>query len=119
MIWKLHAKKSSVPIIRVAEADDSLRVADDAWFRLVGAMFTSDLDRETKFAHQMQVGMAHVNDRSIVDLPNSPFGGEKLRHWQVQWHLGDRSLHNGQWVTVQHTPRRYPWNARDVQGSWS
>ena len=40
----------AVPIIRATDADDALRVADDAWFRLAGAMFTDDLDRRTRFA---------------------------------------------------------------------
>jgi hypothetical protein len=64
--------------------------------------------------------MAHVNDQSIVDLPNSPFGGEKNSgigrfngHWAIEAFTTD------QWVTVQHAARRYPWNANEVQGPWA
>jgi aldehyde dehydrogenase (NAD+) len=108
------------PVIRAADADDALRIANDTGYGLAGAVFTSDLDRGAQFAQQMQVGMAHVNDQSVVDLPNSPFGGEKnsgIGRFNGTWVI--EAFTTDQWVTVQHTPRRYPWNARDVQGPWS
>ena len=108
------------PVIRAADADDPLRIADDTGYGLAGAVFTSDLDRGAQFAQQMQVGMAHVNDQSVVDLPNSPFGGEKnsgIGRLNGTWVI--EAFTTDQWVTVQHTPRRYPWNACNVQGPWS
>jgi aldehyde dehydrogenase (NAD+) len=108
------------PVIRAANADDALRIANDTGYGLAGAVFTGDLDRGAQFAQQMQVGMAHVNDQSIVDLPNSPFGGEKnsgIGRFNGTWVI--EAFTTDQWVTVQHTPRRYPWHAHDVQGPWS
>ena len=36
-----------------------------------------DVHRGVHFAQQMQVGMAHVNDQPVIDMPTCPFGGEK------------------------------------------
>jgi aldehyde dehydrogenase (NAD+) len=108
------------PIIRAHGEEDALRIANGTEYGLAGAVFTRDLERGERFANRMQVGMAHVNDQSIVDLPNSPFGGEKNSgigrfngHWAIEAFTTD------QWVTVQHAPRRYPWNANEVQGPWA
>jgi aldehyde dehydrogenase (NAD+) len=108
------------PIIRAADADGMLQIDNKTAYGLAGAVFTSDLDRGAQFAQQMQVGMAHVNDQSIVDLHNSPFGGEKnsgIGRFNGAWVI--EAFTTDQRVTEQHTPRRYPWNARDVQGPWS
>lgn len=108
------------PVIRARGEDEALRIANDTEHGLSGAVFTSDLDRGARFAQRLQVGMAHVNDQPVIDLPNSPFGGEKNSgigrfngHWAVEAFTTD------QWLTVQHGPRRFPWNARFVQGPWS
>jgi hypothetical protein len=58
----------------------------------------------------MQVGMAHVNDQSVIDLPTCPFGGEKnsgIGRFNGNWAI--EAFTTDQWATVQHTPRRYPW----------
>jgi aldehyde dehydrogenase (NAD+) len=65
----------------------------------------------------MQVGMAQVNDLSVIDLPNCPSGGEKnsgIGRFNGDWVF--EAFTTDQWATVQHAPRRYPWTARDVQG---
>jgi aldehyde dehydrogenase (NAD+) len=83
-------------------------------------VFTGDLARGAHFARRMQVGMAHVNDQSVIDLPNCPFGGEKnsgFGRFNGDWVI--EAFTTDQWATVQHTPRRYPWTAQDVQGPWS
>jgi aldehyde dehydrogenase (NAD+) len=65
------------PIIRARNASEALALANDTTFGLAGAVFTRDLHLGTRFAEQMQVGMAHVNDQPVIDLPTCPFGGEK------------------------------------------
>jgi aldehyde dehydrogenase (NAD+) len=68
----------------------------------------------------MQVGMAHVNDQPVIDLPTCPFGGEKnsgLGRFNGEWAI--EAFTSDQWATMQHTPRHYPWTAPEVQGPWS
>jgi aldehyde dehydrogenase (NAD+) len=54
--------------------------------------------------------MTHVNDASVDDRPNAPFGGEKnsgIGRYGGEWILEE--LTTSHWVTVQHTPREYPF----------
>lgn len=108
------------PVIRARGENEAPRIANDTEHGLSGAVFTSDLERGARFALQLQIGMVHVNDQPVNDLPNSPFGGEKNSgigrfngHWAIEVFTTD------QWLTVQHGPRRYPWNASAVSGPWS
>lgn len=108
------------PVIRASDAEDTLRTDSDTTYGLAAAVFTRGLERGAQFAQQMQVGMARVNDQSVVDLPNSPFGGEKnsgVGRFNGSWVI--EAVTTDQWVTVQHVARCYPWNAQDVQGPWS
>jgi acyl-CoA reductase-like NAD-dependent aldehyde dehydrogenase len=107
------------PVIRARGEDEALS-ANGTEYGLAGAVFTDDFARGARFAERMQVGMAHVNDQSVVDLPNCPFGGEKnsgVGRFNGEW--GIEAFTTDEWVTMQHAPRRYPWVASDVQGPWS
>jgi aldehyde dehydrogenase (NAD+) len=108
------------PIIRARNSDEALAIANDTTFGLAGAVFTRDLHAGTQFAEQMQVGMAHVNDQPVIDLPTCPFGGEKnsgIGRFNGPWAI--EAFTTDQWVSIQNTPRRFPWNANVVQGPWS
>jgi aldehyde dehydrogenase (NAD+) len=108
------------PVIRTRGEDEALRLANATQYGLTGVVFTRDLARGARFAQRMQVGMAHVNDQSVIDLPTCPFGGEKnsgIGRFNGNW--GIEAFTTDQWATLQYTPRRYPWTAGDVQGPWS
>ena len=71
-------------------------------------------------AVRVQAGMTHVNDTPVHDLANCPFGGEKnsgIGRFNGEWAI--EAFTSDQWTTIQHTPRHYPWTARDVRGPWS
>jgi aldehyde dehydrogenase (NAD+) len=58
----------------------------------------------------MQAGMTHINDATVNDSPNAPFGGEKnsgIGRYGGTWVMDE--LTTVHWVTVQHTTRRYPF----------
>jgi aldehyde dehydrogenase (NAD+) len=98
------------PVIRARDEEDALRIANDTEFGLAGAVFTRDLGRGERFAQRMEVGMAHVNDQPVNDLPNAPFGGEKnsgIGRFNGPWAV--TAFTTEQWVTVQHEPRRFPF----------
>jgi aldehyde dehydrogenase (NAD+) len=72
------------------------------------------------FAQRMQVGMAHVNDHPVIDVPTCPFGGEKnsgIGRFNGRWAI--EAFTTDQWLTIQHAPRGLPWNAKAVRGPWS
>lgn len=98
------------PIIKVRNEAEALRVANDTDAGLTGAVITKDENRGLAFALKMEVGMAHINDQPVNDLANNPFGGEKnsgLGRFGGDWIIEEFTT--AQWVTVQHTPRQYPF----------
>tara|TARA_B110000208_G_scaffold153561_1_gene185852 strand:+ start:711 stop:1796 length:1086 start_codon:yes stop_codon:yes gene_type:complete len=64
-------------LIRAADEEDAVNVANDTSFGLGGAVFTRDLERGTRIAeHGLECGMAFVNDFVKSDA-RLPFGGVK------------------------------------------
>jgi len=107
------------PIIRARGEEDALRIANDTSYGLSSAVFTSDLERGLNFAQQVEAGMTHINDQPVNDLPFSPFGGEKnsgVGRFNGRWAID--AFTTSHWITVQHSPRRFPIDAREVGGPW-
>ena len=101
------------PVIRATDEADALRIANDTDYGLSSSVFTRDLERGVRFARAIEAGMAHVNDQPVNDLPFSPFGGEKnsgIGRFNGRWAVD--AFTTDQWVTLQHTPRPYPADAR-------
>jgi aldehyde dehydrogenase (NAD+) len=94
----------------VNDEADALRIANDTDAGLTAAVITRDENRGRAFALQMEAGMTHVNDQPVSDLANNPFGGEKnsgIGRFGGDWIIDEFTA--DQWVTVQHTPRQYPF----------
>jgi aldehyde dehydrogenase (NAD+) len=98
------------PIIKVRGDEQALEVANDTEYGLSSAVFARHEEHGLRFALAIQAGMTHVNDASVDDRPNAPFGGEKnsgIGRYGGEWILEE--LTTSHWVTVQHTPREYPF----------
>jgi aldehyde dehydrogenase (NAD+) len=97
-------------LIRAKDEADALRIANDTEYGLSSAVFTGNTGRGFEFAKKLESGMSHVNDITINDEPNSPFGGEKnsgIGRFGGEWAL--REFTTEHWVTVQHGFRQYPF----------
>lgn len=97
-------------ILRAKDEDEALRMANDTEYGLSAAVFAGDLFRGMEFARRLEAGMCHVNDMTVNDEPNSPFGGEKnsgLGRFGGEWAL--REFTTDHWVTIQKEPRAYPF----------
>lgn len=108
------------PILRAADEREALRIANDTGYGLSSCVFSRDIERATRFASQLEAGMAHVNDQPVNDLPNNPFGGEKnsgIGRFGGEWAVD--AFTSIQWLTVQHEPRPYPRNADALRGPWA
>jgi aldehyde dehydrogenase (NAD+) len=104
-------------LIRADDEAHALQLANDTPYGLSSAVFTGDLGRGLRFAQQVEAGMTHVNDQPVNDLPFSPFGGEKnsgIGRFNGRWAVD--AFTTDHWITVQHVPRRYPVDARELHG---
>jgi acyl-CoA reductase-like NAD-dependent aldehyde dehydrogenase len=96
-------------LIPFKDDEEMLRLANELNFGLSGALHTRNVERGVQLARQVETGMIHVNDQSVNDEPNAPFGGEKesgMGRFGGEWVIDEMT--RVQWVTVQHTPREYP-----------
>jgi aldehyde dehydrogenase (NAD+) len=98
------------PIIKVNGEAEALRVANDTEFGLSSAVFTRNEARGLQFALGLQAGMTHINDSTVDDKPNSPFGGEKnsgLGRYNGDWIMQEFTTDH--WVTARQSHRHYPF----------
>lgn len=96
------------PIIRFKTEQEALTIANSKDFGLSGALYTKDIEKGTAFARSVETGMIHINDQTVNDEANAPFGGEKgsgLGRFNGDFVLEEFT--RLQWVTVQHKKRDY------------
>lgn len=99
-----------VGIQSARDAEHALELANQSEYGLSSAVFTGSLERGVQFAQRIHAGMTHVNDIPVNDEPNAPFGGEKnsgLGRFNGDWAIEEFTTDH--WITVQHTPRPYPF----------
>src|SRR2546422_10321172 len=63
-------------VIRVKDAEDALRVANDTDFGLGSNIWTSDVERGKKLAEKVEAGLVFINGMVASDA-RLPFGGVK------------------------------------------
>lgn len=98
------------PVIVVEDAEEALRVANNSRYGLSAGVITRDFEKGLSIAERLETGMVHINDSSINDEPQVPFGGVKESGWGR--HGGLAALEEFtelRWVTMQRTPRHYPF----------
>lgn len=112
---KMESFGPIAPFIRAHDEMEALKIANDTELGLAAAVFTRDIERGFRFAQRIETGMTHINDQPVNDLPYNPFGGEKnsgIGRFNGIWAVV--AFTTDQWITVQHTPRRYPFDARTI-----
>ena len=63
-------------VIRVKDADEALRIANDTDFGLGSNLWTSDIERGKRLAEQVEAGLVFINGMVASDA-RLPFGGVK------------------------------------------
>jgi acyl-CoA reductase-like NAD-dependent aldehyde dehydrogenase len=67
-----------IPIMRVKDADEAVRLANDSRYGLDGGVFTRDKERGRLIAGRIQAGSVCVNDCLVnYAIPDAPMGGVK------------------------------------------
>jgi acyl-CoA reductase-like NAD-dependent aldehyde dehydrogenase len=64
-------------VIRVADAEEALAIANDTEFGLVASVFSRDTKAAQDMLFQIETGIGHVNGSTVYDDPRLPFGGVK------------------------------------------
>jgi acyl-CoA reductase-like NAD-dependent aldehyde dehydrogenase len=67
-----------IPIMRVKDADEAVRLANDSRYGLDGGIFTKDMERGRLIAERIQAGSVCINDCLVnYAIPDAPMGGIK------------------------------------------
>ncbi|SNS26326.1 lactaldehyde dehydrogenase [Streptosporangium subroseum] len=66
------------PLLRVSDALEAVRLANDSPYGLQAAIFTRDIGRAFSVARRLQVGAVVINGSTALRAENLPFGGVKL-----------------------------------------
>jgi acyl-CoA reductase-like NAD-dependent aldehyde dehydrogenase len=94
----------------VGSADEAVARANDTKYGLSAGIITSDPDRGLALAQQIESGIVHVNDQTVGDEPQMPFGGVKESGYG---RFGGTAAINEfteiHWVTVKSGPHPFPF----------
>jgi acyl-CoA reductase-like NAD-dependent aldehyde dehydrogenase len=94
----------------VDSADDAVRRANATTYGLSAGIITSDPDRGFALAQRLECGIVHVNDQTVADEPQMPFGGVKDSGYG---RFGGRAVVDEftelRWITIQSGSHPYPF----------
>jgi acyl-CoA reductase-like NAD-dependent aldehyde dehydrogenase len=97
------------PIIRVAGAEEAIRVANDTEYGLSAAVFSRDIKRAMAMARKIESGICHINGPTVADEAQMPFGGMKASGYG---RFGGRAVIDEftdlRWITIE-GPQHYPF----------
>jgi benzaldehyde dehydrogenase (NAD) len=109
---RIYSEESFGPVVTVVQVDgveEAVRVANDTEYGLAAAVFSENVPAALELAQRIESGILHVNDTTVHDEPQMPFGGVKASGWG---RFGGRAALEEftelRWITVQELPRTYP-----------
>ncbi|MHB0774241.1 aldehyde dehydrogenase [Halomonas sp. WWR20] len=109
---RLYREESFGPVVammRVANEEQAIRLANDSEYGLSAAVFTRDTARGLRVAGQIESGICHINAPTVHDEPQMPFGGVKSSGYgRFGGKAGIEEFTELRWMTVQLGPRHYP-----------
>ena len=96
-------------VVPVDGPDAAVEVASDTEYGLSAAVFSENVPAALELAQRIESGICHVNDTTVHDEPQMPFGGVKASGFG---RFGGRAALEEftelRWITVQSLPRQYP-----------
>ncbi|MGE5564093.1 MAG: aldehyde dehydrogenase [Bacillota bacterium] len=111
-LMRLYSDESFGPvvgIIRVADEEEAIAVANDSEYGLSAAVFTRDAARGLRVARRIRSGICHVNGPTVHDEPQMPFGGTGGSGYG---RFGGKAAIDAftelRWITVAGEPGHYP-----------
>ena len=110
---KIYGEESFGPvkgIVRVRSEEEAIACANDNAYGLSAAVFGRDLARAMNVARRIESGICHINGPTVHDEAQMPFGGVKGSGiGRFGGKAGVAEFTELRWITVQTTPRHYPF----------
>ncbi len=96
-------------IIRVSSNDEAVTIANDNEYGLSSAVFSRNIQEALSVAKRIESGICHINEATVSDEPQMPFGGVKASGYG---RFGGKAAIDEftelRWITVATGRRDYP-----------
>jgi benzaldehyde dehydrogenase (NAD) len=99
------------PVVRFATPDEAARLAADTEYGLSLGILTRDVMKGLELARKIPTGIVHINEQTVDDEPNIPFGGILASGTGARFG-GTANLDaftDTRWVTVRGDIEQYPF----------
>ena len=97
-------------VVRVSGVEEAVACANDNEYGLSSAVFGADVARAFTVAQRIDSGICHVNGPTVHDEAQMPFGGVKGSGMgRFGGKAGVAEFTELRWITIQTTPRHYPF----------
>ncbi|MCJ8505644.1 aldehyde dehydrogenase family protein [Kocuria flava] len=89
-------------VFEVDGPDDAVEFANNTNYGLTAGVITENLGEGWDVAKRLKTGIVHVNDQSVADEPQAPFGGiQESGYGKFGGQAGVESFSERRWITVQ------------------
>jgi acyl-CoA reductase-like NAD-dependent aldehyde dehydrogenase len=98
-------------VLRAEDNAHAIELANDTHYGLTAGVISENLHDGIEVARRLRTGIVHVNDQTVADEPQAPFGGiQDSGYGKFGGQAGIDSFTELRWVTVQqHGHARYPF----------
>ncbi|TDD34911.1 aldehyde dehydrogenase family protein [Nonomuraea terrae] len=97
-------------IATFATDDDAVTQANDTDHGLTAGIITENGTHGLRVARRLKTGMVHVNDQSVADEPQAPFGGFRSSGYgRFGGRWGVEAFSNTRWLTLATQQAHYPF----------
>lgn len=96
-------------MVRVGDAEEAIRIANDTEYGLTSAIFTRDVGLAMQIAQRLDFGACHINGPTVNDEAQIPLGGMKASGYgRFGGAPGIHEFTEVQWVSVEDPHQHYP-----------
>ncbi len=99
------------PVVRFSTLEEAAKLAADSEYGLSLGILTRDVMRGLDLARKIPTGIVHINDQTVDDSPNTPFGGIRASGTGARFG-GSANLDaftDTRWVTIRGEIAPYPF----------
>ncbi|CAN5123550.1 benzaldehyde dehydrogenase [soil metagenome] len=98
-------------VVSYSTDDEAIEIASEGEYGLSLGIITADAFAGLELAQRIHTGIVHVNDQTVNDEANSPFGGvgssgTGSRHGGAQANID--AFTDTRWITIRREPGQYP-----------
>lgn len=100
------------PVVRFESTDEAIELVGASGYGLSAAILAGDAFRALELADRIPSGILHINDQTVDDEAQAPFGGTGFSGTGARFGGHEANIEaftETQWVTVQSQIQQYPF----------